>query len=176
MKIVNLYAGPGTGKSTTAAALFAELKYRGHNTELVTEFAKDAAWENRGKKFFRAQEYILGEQSFRLSRVASEVEFVVTDSPILLTRVYREPSYLPALDDLALQVYQRYDNLDVFLVRSADKPFNPKGRNQTEDEAQELDTKIFEMLRGVGSDFATMAFNRDNVNHIIELMGERKWL
>jgi replication-associated recombination protein RarA len=29
-KVINLFGGPGTGKSTTAAALFAELKFRSH--------------------------------------------------------------------------------------------------------------------------------------------------
>ena len=44
-KIVNLYGGPGTGKSTTAAALFAEMKIRGVNCEYIQEYAKDKAWE-----------------------------------------------------------------------------------------------------------------------------------
>jgi len=34
--VVNLYGGPGTGKSTTAAATFAELKMAGINCELVS--------------------------------------------------------------------------------------------------------------------------------------------
>ena len=41
LKVINLYGGPGTGKSTTAAALFALIKREGYNVELVTEFAID---------------------------------------------------------------------------------------------------------------------------------------
>ena len=39
--IVNLLAGSGAGKSTNAARLFAMLKDRGIETELVTEYVKD---------------------------------------------------------------------------------------------------------------------------------------
>ena len=45
MIVVNLYGGPGSGKSTTAAGIFSELKMLGLNTELVTEYAKDKVWE-----------------------------------------------------------------------------------------------------------------------------------
>lgn len=37
-RIVNIFAGPRTGKSTTATALFAELKYHGVNCEYVPEY------------------------------------------------------------------------------------------------------------------------------------------
>ena len=39
--IINLFGGPGTGKSTGAAYIFAKLKMCGVNCELITEFAKD---------------------------------------------------------------------------------------------------------------------------------------
>ncbi len=43
--VVNLLGGPGSGKSTTAADVFARLKWQDINCELVTEFAKDLVWE-----------------------------------------------------------------------------------------------------------------------------------
>ena len=45
--VINLYGGPGTGKSTTAAHVFALLKQRDVNAELVREYAKDIVWEGR---------------------------------------------------------------------------------------------------------------------------------
>ena len=42
--IVNLFSGPGAGKSTTAAGLFYKLKKQGVNCELVTEYAKHVTW------------------------------------------------------------------------------------------------------------------------------------
>jgi len=42
--IVNLWAGPGTGKSTTASVVFHMLKVAGIKCEYVTEFAKELAY------------------------------------------------------------------------------------------------------------------------------------
>ena len=47
--VVNLFAGPGTGKSTVAAQIFAHLKWQGFSCELVTEFAKERFGKNLSK-------------------------------------------------------------------------------------------------------------------------------
>ena len=46
--IINLYGGPGAGKSTSASDLFVILKERGVNAELAREYVKRWAWERRG--------------------------------------------------------------------------------------------------------------------------------
>ena len=84
MILVNLFGSPGTGKSTGAAYIFSQLKMRGINAELVTEFAKDKVWEE-SKAVFNNQAYIFGKQYFRISRCADKVDVVITDSP----RLYR---------------------------------------------------------------------------------------
>jgi ATP:corrinoid adenosyltransferase len=47
MKVINLWAGPGAGKSTTASGLFYLMKTADMQVELVTEYAKDMTWEGR---------------------------------------------------------------------------------------------------------------------------------
>ena len=47
--VVNLFAGPGAGKSTGAAYIFSKLKMAGVDAEYVTEFAKDKTWEENQK-------------------------------------------------------------------------------------------------------------------------------
>ena len=44
MKVINLFAGPGIGKSTTAAGVFWKMKTLGFKVELVTEFAKSLVY------------------------------------------------------------------------------------------------------------------------------------
>ena len=44
--MVNLWGGPGTGKSTLMADVFAELKWRGVDCEQAPEFAKEKVWES----------------------------------------------------------------------------------------------------------------------------------
>lgn len=168
-RIVNFYAGPGAGKSTAAAATFAELKYRGVNCEYIQEYAKDAAWEKRGPKVFQAQEYIFGKQHFRFSRVCEEVEVLITDSPILLGLAYMPDDFnLPALRDVIVQAYCNYDNIDVLLTRK--KAYNPAGRNQTEDQAKELDGVIKNLIAKYHVPYVTMDSSRQVPLRVIEIM------
>lgn len=176
MRCLNLYGGPGIGKSTTAAALFAELKYRGYNTELVLEYAKEAAWEGRGKKIFAAQEYIFAKQHFRIAKVIDEVEFIITDAPLLLSLVYAPQDYLPSLRQVVRQAYDMYENIDVFLRRSEEKAFNPKGRLQNEEEANQLDVDIYEMLMDEKINVKEVPFSRRSPHSISEIMHIKGWI
>jgi hypothetical protein len=110
-KVINLYGGPGTGKSTTAGAMFAEMKYRGINCEYVQEYAKDKAWEFGTNhlgvpKVFQAQEYIFGKQHFRLRRCAQDVDIIVTDCPLFLGLIYIPEDFpIPSLRNAIREAY-----------------------------------------------------------------------
>lgn len=176
MRVINLYAGPGTGKSTTAAALFAELKYRGVNCELVTEYAKDLVWRGASKEF-TSQEYLFGKQHFRLKRLYDVVDYIVTDSPILMQAVYITPDfYLKSLKTCIYEAWQHYENLDVFLVRNTDnKAYNPVGRHQTEPEAIVKDGEISALLDEYEVPYQRLSFSRDNPRQIIRMMRAKGW-
>src|ERR1035437_107519 len=179
-KVVNMYGGPGTGKSTTAGALFAEMKYRGVNCEYVQEYAKDKAWEfgtnhNGIPKVFQAQEYIFGKQHFRFRRCAEDVDLIITDSPLLLGLIYMPDDFpLPSIRNAIREAYDMYDNLNVFLVRN--KPYNTKGRFQTEAKAKDLDDVIKDMLVKQQVPFITTLAGREAIAVIIDRMIEQKWL
>jgi nicotinamide riboside kinase len=175
MRVVNLFAGPGTGKSTTAAGLFNELKNRGVNAEYCQEFAKDAAWEKRGKKFFAAQQYIYGEQSWRMHRMKDEVDIMVTDCPLILGNVYMPDTFpMQSLRTTMAEDFEQYDNLNIFLKRN--KPYNPKGRNQNFDEAKELDDAIMQMLGDYKIPFYILDTSRTTAFQIIDKMiNVKKW-
>lgn len=140
--MVNLFTGPGSGKSTTAAGVFYELKTRGVNVELATEFAKDLTWEKRHTTL-NDQIYVFGKQYHRIFRLIGNVDVVITDSPILLSCVY-DPEQREHLRNLALSEHNKWSNYNVFLERK--KSYNPKGRNQTESEAKAIDVKILNFL------------------------------
>jgi hypothetical protein len=176
-KVVNLFAGPGTGKSTTAAALFAELKYRGVNCELVTEGAKDAAWEGRGEAYWSCQPYISGEQIFRQNRLRNNCDLIITDSPLLLGIAYSTGSINErlALNNLLWSEYGKYDNLNIFLERGTERAYNPKGRNQTEEEARQKDSEIERLLDSNLIQYYTFPFSRDCPQLIIQTMMLKGW-
>ena len=140
--VVNLFAGPGAGKSTMAAGLFYALKSRDIPSELVTEYAKDLMWRTNGS-FNLPQLYIFAKQHERVSRLIGKVRVVVTDSPLLLTEIYDSENNT-VLHALALYEHTKHKSLN-FLVRRVKRYFT-YGRSQTETEALEIDDKIFKML------------------------------
>lgn len=144
--VINLFGAPGAGKSTGAAIVFAELKKRGVNAELVTEFAKDKTWEGNATAL-GCQEYVFGKQSYRLARCRADVDVIVTDSPLPLSLLYVKDSAL-TIDDsfqkVIMNVFNSYNNLNFYILRV--KPYNPKGRNQTEAESDALNGPLQTLL------------------------------
>jgi hypothetical protein len=139
--LVNLFAGPGAGKSSIAFDLMGKLKWSGVDCEFASEYAKDLVWEKRDKTF-EDQIYIFGKQFHRISRLLGEVEVIVTDSPLLLTVVYGEK--WPALCQLAFDEHNKLTNLNIFVNRK--KKYNPNGRIHTNEESQEIDVKVKTLL------------------------------
>ncbi len=150
LKVISLFAGPGAGKSTTAAAVFNLMKRERFNVELVTEVAKDMTYD-KAFKHLSNQTLILAKQEHRLRRLRGEVEYVITDSPFPLGLVYAEQPdrYRHLIDAL----WDDYDNYPFHLVRT-NRKFMQAGRNETEEQARDLDASIEEL----GMEFGTLDF------------------
>lgn len=144
MIVVNLFGVPGAGKSTGAAYIFSKLKMSGINTELITEFAKDKVWENN-KEVFKNQAYVFGKQSFKMSRCKDKVDVIVTDSPLPLSIFYNSDEVLGEdFNRTVMNVFNSYTNINYLLLRT--KPYNPKGRMQTEEESNALKQPMVNLL------------------------------
>lgn len=138
--IVNLYGGPGTGKSSMATGIFSKLKFKNVNCEYVPEFAKDLVWENRTNALDN-QLYVTAKQYHRIQRLIGKVKVVITDSPILLGAIYSGDYYL---GELVKSLHANLDTYDIFLNRK--KKYNPEGRYQCEGDAIELDSIIYNLI------------------------------
>ena len=143
MIVVNLFAGPGSGKSTTCAGVFAKLKLAGVNCEMALEYAKDKVWEE-SNKVLDDQIYVFGKQLHRIFRLKDKVDVVITDSPILLSIIYDKTGN-KYFSDLVLNQFNNFDNINYFIERTT--VYNPKGRLQTEDEAKEIDKVLLDLLK-----------------------------
>lgn len=163
---VNLFAGPGVGKSTIAAAVFSELKWMGVDCELVREYAKDLVWEKRTKTF-EDQIYLFGKQHYRLFSVIGQVKIVITDSPIILAIIYDEEKR-DSLLKLVMEEHHKCYNMNILLER--EKPYNPNGRNQTEEEAIKVDKKIKTFLDEEGICYYNIKGNSSAVKQIVDLV------
>lgn len=144
MLVVNLFGVPGAGKSTGAAYVFAQLKMKGINVELVTEFAKDKVWEDN-TEVFKNQAYLFGKQSYRLSRCKDKVDVIVTDSPLPLSIFYNNDLNLTEnFNKSVMDVFNSYNNINFLLLRT--KPYNPIGRHQSEEESDALKQPMIDLL------------------------------
>ena len=140
--IINLFGGAGIGKSTLMARIFSELKVQGYDCEMVTEFAKDLVWEKRNETF-KDELYIFAKQNHRLFRVNGKVDIIVTDRPLILTNVYNQDD--EELCSLCLKTFNQYNNLNFLLKRQT--VYQENGRNQSEEEAMEIDKITQDLLK-----------------------------
>lgn len=171
MIVVNFFAGPGAGKSTTAAGLFFHLKSKGVNCELVQEYAKDMVWEGRDN-ILSDQLYLLAKQNRRLERLRGKVDFAITDSPLLMQQVYCKDD---SLVELNKTLWDSYQTVNIFLDRG-NRPYNPEGRLQTYEEAKQKDKEILDLLSRNGQVWWTMdtqTFDFTIIDHLIELNNEK---
>lgn len=163
--VVNLFGGPGTGKSENMAGVFREMKRAGIDCEQAPEFAKEAVWEERFN-VLKNQIYIFGKQYHRIWRAAEMCDVVVTDSPILLSIHYNEE--YEHLNDLVLEAHNDMDTLNIFLVRT--KEYNSKGRIQTEEEAKVIDGDLKQMLAIYDIPHVVVIADEDAPKKILEMI------
>ena len=81
------FGGPGSGKTTAAIRLFADLKLKNYNIELVQECAKVFACSEQKLDGF-SQFCLFGKQLELEKTWLNCVDLIVTDSPLLLQIPY----------------------------------------------------------------------------------------
>ncbi len=163
--VINLFAGPGAGKSTGATYIFSKLKMAGIDAEYISEFAKDKVWEENDL-VFKNQFYITGKQAWKIARCNGKVDVAVTDSPILLGAMYCEdnPELIPAIK----YEFNKYNNINLFIKRH--KKYNPNGRNQTESEAKLIDKQTLKFLKDNNIDYITVNGTLRGYNKIVRYL------
>ncbi len=167
---VNLFGGPGTGKSTTAAGIFYSLKSAGEKIEYIQEYAKELTF---GKDFTKLSDQllILGEQHHRLHRLKGQVNYIVHDSPFIMGLTYlQQDPHLPRdmYYEMVVTMFKSYDNLNIFLQRDIEAHgYQEYGRNQTLREAEYKDMEIKQMLDLNKIPYITIVVGPNTVEEII---------
>lgn len=167
MKVINLFAGPSAGKSTTAAGLFFALKQRHVSCELVPEFAKVLAWEKNNH--LRADQlYVTVKQNRGIERLIGQVEYAVVDSPLLLGIYYGKQYRLKNFDPLITELFHSYDNINFFVNRA--KRFSADGRFHDEASSLEADRGIRQLLLDKNIAFHEVTGDETVVEQILEIL------
>ena len=169
--VINLWGGPGCGKSTTMAKISSELKIKGYNVEMVSEFAKDLVYEKRDETM-KDELYIFAKQNHRLFRVKDKVDVIVTDRPLPLTCVYDKVygKNDKNLHALVRGTFQEYDNINILLGFN-ESNYKKEGRLQTKEEALNLHHKIVEELEIHGNVLSVYT-----MENIIAEIKQRLWM
>lgn len=150
--IINLYGGPGAGKSTSSAYLYYLLKCQQENVELVREYVKNWAWENRPFGVYD-ELYFLGKQVRHESMLFGKVKYIVTDAPVYMTayyaNLYCSLGFAQGVEKAAYAFYQQakddgHNHVHVYLKRH--RPYQAEGRYQNEQEALAVDDGVLKML------------------------------
>lgn len=154
-KIICLWGGPGTGKSTTAAGLFSKLKSLGFNAEMNREYVKAWVWEKR-EILPGDQVYITAKQArAEVIYMRNNLDFIVTDSPLALTSFYGD-IYDPfeklggackAIIAQHHKICQFYGYKIEHILLKRQKAYNPAGRLQDESTAKSFDSRIKSFLK-----------------------------
>ena len=156
-KVINFIGGPGVGKSTTAANLFAFMKQKDINCELVAEYAKGATWRE-APSILKDQLYVFAKQHNAQFRLRGKVQYMITDSPLILSLHYGEHES-EEFRKLVRVKWNEFNNINFYIKRT--KTYNPVGRNQNEEEANEIARDIMDILEKERIDHTVIESNSD---------------
>lgn len=147
MKVINLFGGPGSGKSTIASYIFNRMKLFRLNVEYVTEEAKDFTWEERYLTL-SCQPYVFAKQMRNIWRLKNKVDFVVTDSPILLSCIYGDGNWPDSFFKYVIDQFNDFNNINLLInpLYSSFEDYEIIGRKESREEAGKIHKKIHETL------------------------------
>lgn len=171
--VINLYGGAGCGKTTLMAGLFYILKTQGYDCEMAPEYVKGLLWDGTIDAS-KDQLYLLGNQSHMIERMIGKVEFVITDSPVMLCKIYNDYYGRPTSEgfsSIVLDTMKKYDRLNFFINRG--ETYMENGRNETLEQSKEIDEMILKYLNDNDEKYYFIE-QKNALNDIIGIMKQLK--
>lgn len=145
---INLWAGPGVGKSGVAASVFGKLKEHHIDCELVREYAKDLHWDH---ELAKAEQLIISAEQFKREQLVHGcVDIAIVDTALISGVLHCPPAYRKELLHMLTYISRDWNKQHYFLERDLSSPYEHNGRLQTLSQSVELDEKIREFLSEQG--------------------------
>lgn len=173
--VVNFIGAPSVGKSLMAALTFAELKSNLVSAELVQEFAKVLVWQSRFEEL-NNQWYVSNSQYKMLKAVDGKVDYICTDSSLLLGLFYNRfhkdnVCDVNKTERMILGKLAEFRNVYIFLERG-DFPYEAIGRIHTEGESEVIQEQLLQMLDEFKISYLKVKSCKSSIPKIVEyIMG-----
>lgn len=157
MKVINLFGGPGVGKTTLAMRIFTELNMKQQKVEYVDEYAKELTW-NQSFKMMENQQMIFANQHQKFWRLKDAIDVVITDAPLFNSIIYSGKGE----DNVHFHAnvfheFKRYQNLNFFLRRETE--YKEHGRSQKIEDAIKVDEEVLRCLKWFKVPYATIGLD-----------------
>ena len=194
--VINLWGGPGIGKSVTSALLYGLLatSHRYGTVEQVPEYAKRLAWSIGKKKaagedadedvsLIRDQMHVTSTQAQWLCDVCGQVDIAVVDSPLRSGLVYFEINKRKSgewgtdtvkeeyrkVESVINEAEKHFDEVNILLKRSDIGGFMQEGRVHSLEESIEVDRMMKQMLDSLGRKYIVIESKTDIASVIGEI-------
>jgi len=142
--VISFYGGPASGKTVAAAGLFHSLSKLDLDVYLISEFAAECIMEGNSEAL-KDQIYAFGNTNHRIWSSYQKAQVTITDAPILLNIIYQQN--LPqSFNDLVLETYFTYNNLNILVERKTSYTHSMVGRIHSLSQSVSIDKAIIAML------------------------------
>tara|TARA_R100001463_G_scaffold17250_4_gene44310 strand:- start:8494 stop:9027 length:534 start_codon:yes stop_codon:yes gene_type:complete len=175
-KLVNLFGGPGIGKSGIAAGITYKLKKKHISCNNPYEFPKTIAWDNN-LPAIKDQLYIFANQHRGIAQAYGKVDYIIIDSPILFSTIYHTyytngyPAeyYRQPFHDLVVDLHKQYDSINILLDRG-ESVHNDDERFQDLEESIVIDKLCKTILDKHDIPYHTIKVDKNAVKKIMKLL------
>ena len=175
-KLINLFGGPGIGKSSISAGITYKLKKKHISCNNPYEFPKTLAWD-KNYPAIQDQLYVFANQHRGIAQSYGKVDYIIIDSPILFSTIYLSyytkgyPTefYGKSFHDMVIDLHNKYDNINILLKRS-NTDINENERFQNIKEAIEIDELCKNKLEEHNLPYFEVKVNNTTVKKILKII------
>lgn len=172
--VINLFGGPGIGKSTTANRLVGSLKTNDIDAVYISEYIKELIYKADSARIsasdreaarklldgsLYSQACIFQRQKEMLDIHVDQVPCVVTDSPLPLNAVYLSDNSDKYKSEIMRCFNEEYVNLNIVLQRDPKATFQEEGRIHNLEQSKAKDIEIVRFLRDNDINFVSFPVN-----------------
>ena len=175
-KLVNLFGGPGIGKSSIANGITYKLKKKHISCNNPYEFPKKLAWDHNIPAI-SDQLYVFANQHRGIAECYGKVDYIVIDSPILFSTIYHRyytkgypaEMYGKVFHDMVIDLHRRYGSINILLERGV-TIHNDDERFQNYKQSVEIDTLCKNVLDETRTPYHTVKVGDDSVKDIMKII------